>query len=155
MNRVLLFLAFGYAVLIISCDKGVPKKSPEMEALEKQVNSIRNSATEAQAKHLMDSGFAALTSHSRLDIYFYYEFYNWYHQHRSENVLALRYADSMLQSLNGLVGAEDLLVHALVTKGIALKSLNRYPEALQSFYAANVLLKSIPIAVPLQRFLLA
>lgn len=89
-------------------------------------------------KSMMDSGYALLPSPSSIDPFFYYEFYNWYHRQRGENELALQFADSMLLTIEGLPHVEGLLAHGLVTKGIALKSLNQYPEALKAFYAANV-----------------
>ena len=125
-------------LLFNACVQPTPEKSAEMQALLYKVNSIRNPAMANVVKSMMDSGYAVLPKPAAIDPFFYYEFYNWYHRQQGENELALHFADSMLLTIEGLPHVEDLLAHGLVTKGIALKALNQYPEALQAFYAANV-----------------
>jgi len=142
VKRSYLFF-FGLLLIFSACVKPTPEKSAEMQALLYRVNSIRNPAMAIEAKRMMDSGYAALPNRSEIDPYFYYEFYNWYHHEHNADSLAIIYADSMLASLKDYPGVEDLRAHGLVTKGISVKALNQFSEALRLFYAANTFTEKV------------
>lgn len=86
---------------------------------------------------LLDSSFQAVQNKRPLDWYHYYEFWAWTKWVQGDIPSALQYTDSMLILLTPLPNVEREYAHSLVQKGILLRELNLYSEALREFYAAN------------------
>jgi len=102
------------------------------------LGELRKAHRKENFRRILDSSYAQVKRKSPIDRFQYFDYLAWYYHASDKKDTALIYADSMLSVLARVPHVEDKYVKALITKGILLKSLNLYPEALQEFYSANV-----------------
>lgn len=111
--------------------------SPEFVKAMGDLNQYRSEKYLDIFPKLLDSSFNTLEKKRPLDRYHYYEYWAWINYVQEDFAPAISYTDSMLLVLTPLPNVDREYAHSLVQKGILLRDLNLYSEALREFYAAN------------------
>lgn len=138
MVKTFLLGIFLFLLSLLACTPSDSSlSSPEFDLAMEDLNHYRAERYLDVFPRKLDSTFKAVKNKRPLDYYHYYEFWAWIKWVQDDIPSALKYTDSMLTLLTPLPQVEREYAHSLVQKGILLRELNLYSEALREFYAAN------------------